>query len=85
MTHAGRMAYLQRVKRRCGGGRFLVELVVTPDWSEVVLLRRLGAARTARPALGEAGAARGPCRLRDWMMTEVILADEVRRETAWPP
>ena len=65
---------------------FLYELGVTLEWAEVRLLRRLGGGedRPDRPA-GKLVLTRGLRRLLDHLVTEAILADEVRQHGQLPP
>jgi hypothetical protein len=65
---------------------FLYELGVTLEWAEVRLLRRLGGGedRPDRPP-GKIVLARGLRRLLDHLVTETILADEVRQHGHLPP
>jgi hypothetical protein len=65
---------------------FLYELGVTLEWAEVRLLRRLGGGedRPDRPP-GKLVLTRGLRRLLDHLVTETILADEVRRHGSLPP
>jgi Transposase DDE domain len=65
---------------------FLYELGVTLEWAEVRLLRRLGGGedRPNRPP-GKLVLTRGLRRLLDHLVTETILADEVRRHGQLPP
>ena len=65
---------------------FLYELGVTLEWPEVRLLARLGgwAQRKDRPP-GKTILTRGLQRLLDRMVTDAILADEIRRYGALPP
>jgi DDE family transposase len=65
---------------------FLFELGVTLEWAEVRLLRRLGGGedRPDRPA-GKIVLMRGLRRLLDLLVTETILADEIRQHGSLPP
>jgi DDE family transposase len=65
---------------------FLYELGVTLEWAEVRLLRRLGGGedRPDRPP-GKLVLTRGLRRLLDHLVTETILADEVRQHGQLPP
>jgi hypothetical protein len=65
---------------------FLYELGVTLEWAEVRLLRRLGGGedRPTRP-VGKIVLMRGLRRLLDHLVTETILADEVRQYGQLPP
>jgi hypothetical protein len=65
---------------------FLYELGVTLEWAEVRLLRRLGGGedRPTRP-VGKIVLTRGLRRLLDHLVTETILADEVRQHGQLPP
>ena len=65
---------------------FLYELGVTLEWAAVRLLRRLGGGedRPARP-VGKIVLMRGLRRLLDHLVTETILADEVRQHGPLPP
>jgi Transposase DDE domain len=65
---------------------FLYELGVTLEWAEVRRLRRLGGGedRPNRPP-GKLVLTRGLRRLLDHLVTETILADEVRRHGQLPP
>jgi hypothetical protein len=65
---------------------FLYELGVTLEWAEVRLLRRLGGGedRPDRPP-GKLVLTRGLRRLLDHLVTETILADEVRLHGSLPP
>jgi hypothetical protein len=65
---------------------FLDELGVTLEWPEVRLVRRLGGRedRLNRP-VGKIVLMRGPRRLLDHLVTETILADEVRQHGHLPP
>jgi hypothetical protein len=65
---------------------FLYELGVTLEWAEVRLLRRLGGGenRPDRP-VGKRVLTRGLRRLLDHLVTETILADEVRQHGQLPP
>jgi len=65
---------------------FLYELGVTLEWAEVRLLRRLGGGedRPNRP-VGKLVLMRGLRRLLDLLVTETILADEVRQHGSLPP
>ena len=65
---------------------FLYELGVTLEWAEVRLLRRLGGGedRPHRP-VGKSVLMRGLRRLLDHLVTETILADEVRQHGQLPP
>lgn len=65
---------------------FLYELGVTLEWAEVRLLRRLGGGedRPTRP-VGKIVLMRGLRRLLNHLVTETILADEVRQHGQLPP
>lgn len=65
---------------------FFYELGVTLEWAEVRLLRRLGGGedRPTRP-VGKIVLMRGLRRLLDHLVTETILADEVRQHGQLPP
>lgn len=65
---------------------FLYELGVTLEWAEVRLLRRLGGGedRPDRPP-GKVVLTRGLRRLLDHLVTETILADEIRQHGTLPP
>jgi hypothetical protein len=65
---------------------FLYELGVTLEWAEARLLRRLGGGedRPNRP-VGKIVLMRGRRRLLDHLVTETILADEVRQHGQLPP
>jgi hypothetical protein len=65
---------------------FLYELGVTLEWAEVRLLRRLGGGedRPTRP-VGKIVLMRGLRRLLDHLVTETLLADEVRQHGQLPP
>ena len=65
---------------------FLYELGVTLEWAEVRLLRRLGGGEVhpTRP-VGKIVLMRGLRRLLDHLVTETILAGEVRQHGQLPP
>jgi hypothetical protein len=65
---------------------FLFELGVTLEWAEVQLLARLGGGedRPNRPP-GKIVLTRGLRRLLDHLVTEAILADEIRQRGSLPP